>query len=73
LTGPQKETPAAAISVIAYTPEGVPLLQHSFYIGKTTNNVAEYNALIQGLKMAQKHKIEEVWITPDSELLVRQM
>lgn len=45
----------------------------SEYVGKTTNNVAEYKALIRGLEEAQKLGVEEIEIFSDSELLVRQI
>lgn len=48
-------------------------IEISEYIGKTTNNVAEYTALIKGLQEALKHKVQEIDIFSDSELLVRQI
>ncbi len=43
------------------------------YIGETTNNVAEYSALIFGLKEAQRRTAESVLIRMDSQLVVRQI
>ncbi|HQD36385.1 MAG TPA: ribonuclease HI family protein [Thermodesulfovibrio thiophilus] len=48
-------------------------IEISEYIGKTTNNVAEYTALIRGLEEALKERAEEIEIISDSELLVRQI
>lgn len=45
----------------------------SKYIGKTTNNVAEYTALIMGLEEALRLGIEEIEVYSDSELLIRQL
>ncbi len=45
----------------------------SEYIGKTTNNVAEYTALIRGLEESLKLGITEIEIFSDSELLVLQL
>ena len=42
-------------------------------IGKATNNVAEYTALIEGLSLALKKKYMTITINSDSELIVRQM
>jgi len=42
------------------------------YIGKTTNNVAEYKALIMALEEAIKHS-KEVKCILDSELVVKQI
>ncbi len=43
------------------------------YIGETTNNVAEYRALIEGLKRVLAKGAKVVEILSDSELLVRQI
>ncbi|MCS7164475.1 MAG: ribonuclease HI family protein [Thermodesulfovibrio sp.] len=48
-------------------------IEISEYIGKTTNNVAEYTALIKGLQEALKQNIQEIEIFSDSELLVYQI
>ncbi|MCS7203299.1 MAG: ribonuclease HI family protein [Thermodesulfovibrio sp.] len=48
-------------------------IEISEYIGKTTNNVAEYKALIRGLEEIIKQNAEEVEIFLDSELLVMQI
>ena len=43
------------------------------YIGETTNNVAEYRALLLGLDEAGKLGAASVTVLADSELLVRQL
>ena len=43
------------------------------YLGETTNNVAEYEALLMGLKYAQKEKLKHLTIYADSELMVKQV
>jgi ribonuclease HI len=43
------------------------------YIGRMTNNVAEYYGLIAALDYAQAHGIRALRIESDSELLVKQM
>jgi ribonuclease HI len=43
------------------------------YIGRTTNNVAEYYALIAALDYAQSHNVRTLRVESDSELLVKQM
>jgi ribonuclease HI len=45
----------------------------SRYLGRATNNVAEYGALILALERAREHGAREIEIRADSELLVRQM
>jgi ribonuclease HI len=49
--------------------------QHEFkrYIGKTTNNQAEYQALIMGLEKAKELGVTETDCFLDSELVVKQM
>ena len=43
------------------------------YIGETTNNDAEYQALIKGLELAKELKAKQVDCFLDSELVVKQM
>ena len=49
------------------------LLEASAYLGKTTNNVAEYMALIRGLEEALFLGIKEIDCFVDSELLAKQI
>lgn len=42
-------------------------------IGHTTNNVAEYQAVIAGLEMAARHRPDRLVVRSDSQLLVRQL
>ena len=43
------------------------------YLGETTNNVAEYSALLLGLREALKHRPTLLKIRLDSQLIVRQL
>jgi len=43
------------------------------YIGRLTNNVAEYYGLIAALDYAESHNVRAIRIESDSELLVKQM
>ena len=43
------------------------------YLGEATNNVAEYKALLLGLKAAADMGLSELEIRSDSELMVRQL
>jgi ribonuclease HI len=49
------------------------LIEVSGYLGRTTNNVAEYAGLIDALTVAVSEGAREVEIISDSELLVKQM
>ncbi len=43
------------------------------YLGETTNNVAEYEALIWGLENALAARITDLLVLMDSELIVKQL
>ena len=43
------------------------------YLGKVTNNWAEYQGVLLGLEMARAHKFDRLKIHLDSELVVRQL
>ncbi|MDP3983725.1 MAG: ribonuclease HI family protein [Acidimicrobiia bacterium] len=47
--------------------------QVSREIGYATNNVAEYRAVIEGLKAAVNHQPERLVLRADSQLLIRQL
>ncbi len=63
----------AGIGVVIADEEGNILKEVSEYIGETTNNQAEYKALIAGLEQAQELGATEVAIFMDSELIVKQV
>ncbi len=64
---------AASIGASLQKPNGTEVDSVSEAIGITTNNVAEYRALVEGLKRALKRKCTPVEVRADSELIVRQM
>jgi ribonuclease HI len=53
--------------------DGEVLAEISEYLGETTNNVAEYTALIMTLGQAIRFKADEIEIRADSELMVKQL
>lgn len=63
----------AAIGVVVIDGQGNIIERVSRYIGRSTNNQAEYAALIAGLEAAIKLRAEETYIYLDSELLVKQL
>lgn len=65
--------PAGAGMILRAADDGTLLQQAGVFIGRATNNVAEYTGLIEGLKRAAALKAENVEVLSDSELLVRQM
>jgi len=62
-----------AIGALLRTPRLVTLDQISKAIGPATHNVAEYRALIEGLKLAHDHGIPRIRVYMDSELVVEQV
>ena len=55
------------------TPEGAAVAELYGYLGRASNNVAEYQALIHALKYALDRGIKRVKVFSDSELVVKQM
>ncbi|MEA2251044.1 MAG: ribonuclease [Solirubrobacteraceae bacterium] len=64
--------PAAAAAVVS-TPEGEVLDEAAEVLGRTTNNVAEYRALLLGLARAKALGADEVEVVNDSELVAKQV
>jgi len=63
----------ASYAVVIRDPSGKTILELAKNIGRETNNVAEYYALLAALDYATSHNISSLRIRSDSELLVRQM
>ncbi|HXW62643.1 MAG TPA: reverse transcriptase-like protein [Candidatus Acidoferrales bacterium] len=63
----------AAYAVVIRDPSGHVVLELAKRIGRETNNVAEYYALLAALDYAIGQRIAALRIRSDSELLVRQM
>src|SRR3954451_6936063 len=63
----------AGIGVVLAAEDGTPLVTLGRYIGRTTNNVAEYKALITALQKAKELGAKDIVIRGDSELIIKQM
>ena len=63
----------AAIGVVLSDPDGTVLEEFSDRIGVATNNVAEYRALLRGIRAARERGANEVEIVNDSQLVARQV
>jgi ribonuclease HI len=63
----------AAYGYVLETDDGTVLDARGEAIGRATNNVAEYRALIAGLESAAQRGVTELEVVSDSELLVKQM
>jgi ribonuclease HI len=63
----------AGIGVVVLAQDGTPLVTLGRFIGRATNNVAEYRALIYALEQAKKLGAQRIIIRGDSELIIKQM
>lgn len=63
----------AGIGVVLNNEEGEVIAEISRYLGETTNNQAEYKALLAGLEKAKDLEAKEVACYLDSELVVKQL
>jgi ribonuclease HI len=63
----------AAVAAVLTTPEGELIEQQGKPIGRATNNVAEYRAVLLGIELAESVGAREVELIGDSELIVKQV
>lgn len=63
----------AGLGVFITDETGKVLLEHGRYIGETTNNQAEYTAVIDALEHAKKLGATDIDFFLDSELVVKQL
>lgn len=72
-TGTIENPVQGAIGVVLRDPNGWPIAEMSELIGPAINTVAEYRALIEGLRMARRRGIQRIRVFLDSEIVVDQM
>lgn len=63
----------AAFAYLVCTEDDRVLKESDGYIGRATNNEAEYRSLIEALSQARTMGAEEIEVIVDSELVVKQM
>jgi ribonuclease HI len=63
----------AGYGVVLEDVEGRPVATLSKYLGRQTNNYAEYSGLLAALEFAARHEFKALKVLSDSELLVRQI
>ncbi|MFA5211546.1 MAG: ribonuclease HI family protein [Patescibacteria group bacterium] len=63
----------AATGIVIKNETGKTLANYGEYLGKQTNNFAEYSALISSLKKALELKADELEIFVDSKLVCEQL
>ena len=71
--GASRGNPGPAGAGVAIYKGGRLLEGQAQYLGRTTNNQAEYNSLIIGLQRALDLGAKKVLVKTDSELMVRQI
>jgi ribonuclease HI len=71
--GASRGNPGPAGFGVYMTTDQGEVIESSGYLGVTTNNVAEYSALLEALTIARQEGATEVEIISDSLLLVNQM
>ena len=72
-TGTTDNPAQGAIGVVLRDPDGHLIAEISKRIGPAINTVAEYRALIEGLKLARSRGIQRIRVFLDSELVVDQL
>lgn len=63
----------AAIGVVLEADDGTAVFSVGRPIGRATNNVAEYTALVAGLQEARRLGVRHVRVLGDSELVIKQI
>ena len=72
--GASRKNPGpASFGAVLFSPSGLEITTTSQYLGHTTNNVAEYNGLLYGLKMAINANVENLHVYGDSLLVINQV
>lgn len=71
--GASRGNPGPAGYGVYMRTESGEIIEISGFLGKTTNNVAEYEGLLEALRTATDEGATELEVISDSELLVKQM
>lgn len=71
--GASKGNPGKASIGAVFILDGEEIAQISKAIGTATNNIAEYTALLEALKLAGQMGFTHIEVRADSELMIRQL
>ena len=63
----------AGVGVVVYDKDDNVIDTKSEYIGETTNNQAEYRAVVVAMELIDKYEVDEINFFLDSELVVKQL
>lgn len=73
IDGAARGNPGPAGYGVYMKSDGGEIIEIAGYLGRATNNVAEYAGLLEALTVAHQEGASEVEVISDSELLVKQM
>lgn len=71
--GGSRGNPGPAAIGAVFKKDGQEIDRISKFIGEATNNIAEYSALVEGLRRAETLKATSIHVKADSELMVKQL
>ena len=72
--GASKGNPGpSAVGYVIAEPGGIEFVAQGRFIGRATNNEAEYRALLRALEAAEKYGFRNLKVHSDSQLLIRQL
>lgn len=71
--GGARGNPGPAAWSFTLAQSGLPVIEDKGYLGETTNNIAEYFAMVKALQRAQALGVRKILVQSDSELMVKQM
>jgi ribonuclease HI len=71
--GGSRGNPGPAAYAYVIKRPGLPDIEAKCYLGKTTNNIAEYTGLVKALEHAKEIGAKKLLINSDSELMVKQL
>ncbi|MCG3127020.1 MAG: Ribonuclease H [Phycisphaerae bacterium] len=73
IDGGSRGNPGPAAAAVVIERDGVAVFEAGYFLGRQTNNAAEYQALVLALKWAIANAESDIAVFSDSELLVRQI
>lgn len=72
--GGSKSNPGdCAIGIVIRDEKKNILKKYKEFIGRGTNNIAEYKSLIKALELAKEFTLDKIHVSMDSELVIRQV
>ena len=73
IDGGSRGNPGPSAYAVVIAPPGGSVVEEADTLGETTNNVAEYTALVRALERCEQLQLKNLLIHCDSELIVKQM